>query len=44
MEFLVGMALICGRIRTGVIEGGVGWHCGNEIMGGRADGFEGKRI
>jgi hypothetical protein len=44
MVFLVGMVLIYGPRRTGVIEWGFGWHCGNEIMGGRAAGFEKKRI
>jgi hypothetical protein len=44
IEFLVGMVLHCERKRTGVNEGSVGWHCGNEVIGSRADGFEGKRI
>jgi hypothetical protein len=32
-KFLVVMELICGRKRTGVIERGVHWFCGNEFKG-----------
>jgi hypothetical protein len=43
IEALVVLALVCGRKRTGVIERGVRWFCGNAVVESEGGCAEGKR-